>query len=80
MKREDVSLMLEMATEGGPTTVPAPFLAALCRAWLALDGAASGSYEGLDSEAALIHFHDIDAPALSGQRVRIVPVEGEVVA
>lgn len=72
--REVVQTILAMATEGGPVPVPPPILAALCRAWLALD---SGQVETV-REATFFDGHRVGKliattdQSMIGQRVRIV--------
>lgn len=79
--RESVELLLKMLDhandDGHSMPVAMPFLAALCRRWLVVEDAPVGVYEGLDAEAALIRFDDIDAPGYSDWRVRIVPERWE---
>src|SRR5690606_11650368 len=53
-------------------------LAALCRAWLALDGAVAGDVECSDAKGAWLVVAN-DAPLTKGQRVRIVPEAGQEV-
>lgn len=58
--------------------VEAPTLEVLCRAWLALDGAVAGDVECSDAKGAWLVVAN-DAPLTKGQRVRIVPEDGQEV-
>lgn len=82
--RQEVEALLEgTAEENGRADrhVPPATLAALCRAWLALDEAATGTVEAAgDDEAGqprvLVHSTRDElaqGPSLACQRVRIVP-------
>ncbi len=84
MRREDVEALLTLATLAGPRrrecAVPSDTLDALCRAWLALDGAAAVALEWGDFNRGLHIEDDRMTPSawethLTGQRVRIVRVE-----
>jgi len=81
MRREDVEAMLSLVEPGRSRWspyVPPQTLAALCRAWLALDGAVAGDVECSDAKGAWLVVAN-DAPLTKGQRVRIVPEAGQEV-
>ena len=80
MKREDVEALLAEAQEsnGSPSSVDCYTLAALCRAWLALEGAAEGRLDigrsAIDDSDMVEIVTDPDTVRhLLYQRVRIVP-------
>lgn len=81
VERQEVEALLALVeAEKGRWSphVPAPTLAALCRAWLAVQNAPVGKYEYVVSDVAYIHFdNEGDAPSWSENRVCIVPVEGD---
>lgn len=82
VERQEVEAILEgTAEENGRADrhVPPATLAALCRAWLALDGAPARDVVGQQwddvfaREGNVVWCSDLHP----GQRVRIVPVEGD---
>lgn len=73
VERQEVEEILESALRiTGSPDVDNDTLAALCRAWLAVDEAPVG--EVVDSSFGGVIYSV--PPELGGQRVRIVPVEG----
>lgn len=89
MKREDVeALRARMLRDANNTakhgvkladmtfSVEGDTLEALCRAWLALDGAVAGDVECSDAKGAWLVVAN-DAPLTKGQRVRLVPEAGQ---
>lgn len=84
VERQEVEALLEgTAEENGRADrhVPPATLAALCRAWLALDGGDSGWVCGgdLSSGTKAVKLDQWPTQVVVGrsQRVRIVPVEGD---
>ncbi len=83
IEREEVERLL-WSCEHDPKAhlnMTAPALAALCRAWLALDGAPEGRLDiwqnDCDEQGAVEIVMDADAVRhLIHRRVRIVPVDG----